>query len=30
MNRCDMYQRIKNYIEVLVEKLMVNEVPKRF
>ena len=29
INKCNMCQRIKNYIEVLVEKLMVNKVPKR-
>ena len=29
MNRCDMCQRIKNYREVLVGKLMMNKVPKR-
>ena len=29
MNRCDMCQRIKNYREALVGKLMMNKVPKR-
>ena len=29
VDRCDICQRVKNYIEVLTEKLMVNKVLKK-
>ena len=29
IDRCNIYQKIKNCTEVLVEKLIVNEIPKR-
>jgi len=29
MDRCDIYQRIKNWMEALVGKLMVNKVPEK-